>query len=1443
MANEYTELEQLVNDVTSLDTARMTLRWALERLNTIEKEKADLKKNLTLAEETAKRLQVKEASLTDAYSSRSKTLEEKEDFYTKLEATMSLLGEGKLDIQQLLKKEAKLDSLRKSLENEYQDKFEELDRSQRSIIERWNARLLDVESQYAGRLAEAQKKYDSLRSELDADHQGRLTALQASFKTREKEFSERLALLEGSVRLSEEKVETRRRELEGEYLAKKRETEENYRKLKTMLEAGLDEKLRSMDSDHAAQVASLGASWQAERSRLLEEQRLREEQFLAAQARIKEIENGLAAQQEAHHSELLKLISEKETAFRAQLAQLENEKSAKEQRVREISAALEKRVAGWEAERAAMRADFEGRTAVLEAALKAREAELEKNYAADKEELSRVSASQRAGLEKELEERLAGERREMAAERARLTETAARQEAALCAASDKIKELEVYISELKENHRGELMARVSAAEESFRQKLAAFEGERLKYIGIINKMEENLRGLEAAGAEDRARMDAEAAARAAVYERELAELAGRLSAAAKEAAAQRERHGGELAQISAESAARLEERSAALKADYEALAARLAADAAASGEAFKASLAAADEAGRKNREAEQARLEQTLETVSEQFRGAQLEIVALNASIRRTAEENAAREAAITGELVEAKAGFDRELSARVKEAVLAQTAALAEALEAVKAEKNKLSAALEVKDSEIRAIKEEAVRAHAQAEVRLLGAEQAFHAEKLEMQKAHARDVEASVESAVSSVADTYAEKLRAIQEELAVARRSGDGLAQKLLSAEQAFHAEKLEMQKAHARDAEASVESAVSAVAETYAEKLRAIQEELANARQNGDELAQKLLVSEKAHHAEKLELQRAHANDLDAKLESAAAFATETYSEKLRGIQEELARAKQAGDELAQKLMASEKAYHAEKLEMQKAYVKELDASVESAVSSAVEAYAEKLRRTQEELAGARQNGHELAQKLLAAEQAFQAEKLEQQRAHAKEMDTRLETAAASSAEKLNNIQEELAAAKRNGDELAQKLMASEKAYHAEKLEMQKAYVKELDASVESAVSSAVEAYAEKLRRTQEELAGARQNGEVLAQKLLVSEKTYYAEKLEMQKAYVKELDASVESAVSSAVEAYAEKLRRTQEELAGAKQTGDELAQKLLAAEKAFHSQKLEMQKAYVKEMDATLEATLSSAVENYEMRLRRTQEELAGSKKQAVELSEKLLASEKAHHDEKLEMQKAQVRELDNSVESAVAAAVEMLEQRLAHAHEELAKVQKRATEEMRIIEDGFAAEKTRLLEDVDRRDRYIENADRKLQELETEMLKYRQEASSELLRNISEQDRYFREAAAGEKARAEERVSQLEELLAAKEKLLADSDKFCRQKQLDLDKVHADLNLRVNKFNEELFAQKQELNDREKDLNEYRLKLEKEYAFKASELEPMKAELSRAILEYKGRK
>jgi chromosome segregation ATPase len=1031
MANEYGELEQLVNDVTSLDTARMTLRWALERLQNIEKEKADLKKNLTLAEETAKRLQLKESSLRDSYESRNKTIEEKEDFYTKLEATMALLGEGKLDVQQLLKKEAKLDSLRRSLETEYQEKFEELDRSQRAIMERWNARLLDVESQYAGRLSEAQKKYDSLRAELDAEHQGRLTALQASFKAKEKEFNERLALLEGNVRSSEERVETRRRELEAEYLSKKRETEENYRKLRSMLENGLEEKIRAADSDHAAQVSSLEASWQAERSRLLEEQRVREEQFLAAQDRIKEIENNLAAQQEKHHSELLKIISEKEGAFRAQLAELEKEKAAKENSVRELSAALEKRAAGWEAEKAALRADFDARAAAMEAAFREREAGFERDYAARKEAIASAMSAERGGLEKDLENRMAGERAGMAAERARLAETKARLEAALAAASDKIKELENNISSLKEDHRGEIMARVSAAEASFREKLAAFETERRAYNDSIKKMEEELRARDAAGAADRQRLDAEAAARASVYEGELTAMAARLEAAAREAAAEREKHGVELSRVSAEAAAKFEVRSAELKTGYEAMAARIKADAEASIEAFKASFTSAAEADGKNRGAERARLEATLEQLSGQFRDAQVEIVELNTRLRKAAEDAGAREAALTGEVIAAKASFDRELSSRVKEAVLAQTAALVEAMEALKAEKAGLADSLQAKHEELLRLKEDSQRSRSDQEARILA------------------DFTRAEEDRRTELEGAYAARQAALEDDFR-ARRSA-------------------------------------------------------------------------------------------------------------------------------------------------------------------------------------------------LEAEIGLQRDRLTEENA-----------------------------------------------------------------------------------------------------------------------------------ALKSALE-------------------------KISAA--------------------------------------------AASANARSAELAEKLLAAEKNYHAEKLGMQTEHVREAEASISEAVAAAVEVTEQRLRHAQDELAKARKEALEEAGSLEAEFAAEKDRLLEEMDRRDRYIESAEAKMQELEREMLRYRQDSSSELMRNISEQDKRFRDAAAEEKARTEARLKQLEELLEAKEKLLADSARFCRQKQLELDKTHAELNQRLSKFNEELYAQKQELSEKEQSLSDYRLKLEKEYSIKAGELEQMKAELTRAIMDYKGRK
>ncbi len=1035
MANEYGELEQLVNDVTSLDTARMTLRWALERLNNIEKEKADLKKGLALAEETAKKLQAKEASLQDVYSSRSKTLEEKEDFYTKLEATMSLLGEGKLDIQQLLKKEAKLDSLRRSLETEYEDKFAELDRNQRSIIERWNARLLEVESQYAGRLAEAQKKYDSLRSELEAEHQGRLTELQASFRHKEGELSGRIAFLESSVRESGEKVETRRRELEAEYLSKKRENEDNYRKLSNLLKADLEEKLRAMDSDHAAQITSLEASWQAERARLLEEQRVREDQFLVSQARIKELENSLASQQEAHHSELLNLISGKEAAFRARLTELEAEKAAKEDHVRELTAALEKRAAAWEEERGRVKADFERRAAAMEAALKEREEAMEKGFAARREELQKASFSGREDLEKEFEASLAAERRALDAEKSRMGEDRQRLEAALGTASDRISSLENSLAAAREDAQKELLGRISASEASFREKLAAFEAEKNAFNDKLAALDAVQRGKEAAFEKREADLEAEYKVRQESYAKE---------------------HAAEIEGARKDAESRLETERGVWKSERE-------------------------------------RFERTFEEISARFREAQLEIVGMNAELRKAAEEATAREAAVTRELLDAKFAFEKELPARVSEAVAAQTASLVEAIEVVKAEKIDLAAVIVAKEGEIKELKDSAARNSAEIETRLL----AEYSDAIEAKRAE--------------IAKSYASMQAALEEDL---------------------------RQRRAAMEKEGSVTMA-------------------------------------------------------------------------------------------------------------------------------------------------------RLSQENAAMKDAL---------------------------EKMNAA------------------------------------------------------------------AGA----------------------------------ANAKSA---------------------------ELSEKLLAAEKAFHAEKLEMQKQYARELEGIVASTVDAAVEASEGKLSKALGELDAARNANRELKERLLAAEKAYHDEKLEMQKEQVREMDSAVSDAVAAAVEEYAQRLRRAQEDAAKAQKEARGDMGQLEEIFSAEKQRLLDDIDRRDSYIEKADLKIQELENEMLKYRQEASSELMRNIAEQDARFRGSAAEEKARSEERIRQLEELVSAKEKLLAESDRFYRARQMELDGIHASLNMRINEFNKELFARKQELSDKEKELNDLKLSLETEHSEKVAELERMKSELAMVIKEYRSRK
>ena len=1386
MANEYGEIEQLVNDVTSLDTARMTLRWALERLNNIEKEKSDLKKNLALAEETSRSLQLKEATLRDAVDSRSKTLEEKEDFYTKLEATMSLLGEGKLDIQQLLKKEAKLDTLRRSLENEYQEKFEELDHNQRAVIERWNARLLETESQYAGRLAEAQVKYDGLRAGLETDYQSRITALQASFRSKETELTARISALEASTRDKDHKLESRRAELETQYLSQKREAEENYRKLKNMLEAGFEEKLRSADSDHEAQVLSLETSWKTERSRLLEEQRVRDEQFQTAQARIKEIENNFAEQQEAHHNELLKMIGEQEAAFRAQLLELEREKAAKEEMVRELSSRLEKRASDWEKEKAQLEAEFGRRLADADRAAGERISLAERDYADKKSELVAALAAGRAGFEREFQARLDSERRALAGEKELLAAEREIREAALAAAAQNVKKLETMLASSREEHHQELMEKLRSGEASFREKLSGFEAEKLSYNETINRLTDELRLRDAALLDEKKKIAAEFDAKAAIYEARLASLEAafeekrrnyedklavltdKLEEAAKASALERENFKNELARISAESGALAEQRTATIRAEYEGRKAELEKEFESRyGDRVKAL------------EIEKARVNEALAEREAQLKVSYSRAAELDASLdglrRAAAEERKVLSAGFEARIGENAAVIRAEYEGRRAELEKEFEARYGDRVKALEIEKARVNEALAERETQLKASYAKA----AELDAALDALRRAAAEEKVELSRGYSEEMRRTVKQLEEDAKFRENELCSAVgvlREELAERDR--------LLGKER----EKLVDELANASvDAHARSEERAAAVRHDYEQRLAALE---AAAEERVRSL--KTVLAEKEELFEKASVDRAAA-------ESALKAAFE--GERTAWLQEK-------------EKVASEFETKAARLEAE---------------------YAARREALEKETAGRAE-----------ALNAEAAEKIEFERRNWHAERSRFENLLAENSGNFRKSQkeiEELSAAVRAS---AEQNSAREARFNRELMEARSNYEKEISFRISDAVS-------------------------VQTANLM--------DALEAAKARNAELsDIAMENEnVIRALKTDAEELRRDFEDrLRNA--DSETLAARRAELEDMFNRRQARLEENFTvlkHELEADFEARRGEADITSKVRNERLEEEVKNLKnelekfraaeeaanKRAASIFAEMLAAGEAAQLEMMKLQKDHSEELNSVIEETVRRMTESAEEKMRLTQQELVKTQESNKDEVHMLEEAFTSEKERMLEELARRDKYIESCDMKIQGLEMDIMRYRQNASGELVKQIAEQDERFREIVREEKARrdirekafeeelartrttGEARVTQLENLLAAKEKLMAEEDRVYRQKQLELDAMHSEMNLRVNKFNEELFVQKQALGEKEKVLNDYRLKLEKEYAIKAAELENMKAELSRAIMDYKNKK
>jgi hypothetical protein len=257
----------------------------------------------------------------------------------------------------------------------------------------------------------------------------------------------------------------------------------------------------------------------------------------------------------------------------------------------------------------------------------------------------------------------------------------------------------------------------------------------------------------------------------------------------------------------------------------------------------------------------------------------------------------------------------------------------------------------------------------------------------------------------------------------------------------------------------------------------------------------------------------------------------------------------------------------------------------------------------------------------------------------------------------------------------------------------------------------------------------------------------------------------------------------------------------------------------------VAELAANYEAgARRAALENEALRssAEKTREELAAVQLKADAYINGMMEKEHAHQTEMLKLKEDLATELNVRVAEAAEKAAQMQQGRMRFLEKELSRLQQNNADALKAAEEAFRTEKERLTEELGLRKAHIGAADRKLQEMEAELMKSRQNAAAIYLGQITEQDDRFKamikeyedrqdkleKAAAarqdGIRQEYEGRLRDMEEMLKSKDSLVRQGGDFWRQKQAELDTQHSALNMKINSFNEEIFAQRQTLSERE---------------------------------------
>ena len=273
-----------IESINNLDTARMALRWALERLNNLQTLKDAAERKAAETEAALSQAEADRKDIQRVADLRGQDDTQRTAYYAKLEAYLTQQFAGKLDLAGLIQKEARCAELEALLESRRLSLEKEHEALREKLAADYKKATLEAQQEATAATARAQASVTESRKNLERDFAIRLCELtdrEVRLRTEAEALTQRQAQFEAFSREQRARLEL--------------DIKEFHDSLQDQLRYRVETTERFLASRHEAE----SETWSREKANLLKEIAGWREKVLAYAERICALEKDLLEAREA----------------------------------------------------------------------------------------------------------------------------------------------------------------------------------------------------------------------------------------------------------------------------------------------------------------------------------------------------------------------------------------------------------------------------------------------------------------------------------------------------------------------------------------------------------------------------------------------------------------------------------------------------------------------------------------------------------------------------------------------------------------------------------------------------------------------------------------------------------------------------------------------------------------------------------------------------------------------------------------------------------------------------------------------------------------------------------------------------------------------------------------------------------------------------------------